>query len=112
MKKMKSLREKKLLRVKRPLRVKKLKEKRLRLKKKMIEIHLRKNLKRYMEFKLTAIENVEWVPVIEELVIQWNSVKICIHSFSYPRSNLSTKSSVKNIKSKTLVNVWSMLSMH
>ena len=108
---MKSLQEKKLLRVKRPLRVKKLKEKRLRLKK-MIEIHLRKNWKRYMEFKPTEIEIVEWALVREELVIQWSSVKICIHSFSYPWSNLSTKSSVKSIKSKTLVNVWSMRSMH
>ena len=99
----KKLLEKKLLKVKK---LKKgLKEKRLKLKKKTIEMSLSINLRRYMELNLTAIEIVEWALVREELAIQWSSVKICIHSFSYPWSNPSTKSTVKSIKSKTLVNV-------
>ena len=100
---------KKLLRMKKLLRVKKLKKgpkkMRLNLKKKMIEMSLSINLRRYMALILMTLEIVEWALVREELAIHWNSVKICIHSFSYPWSNLSTKSSVKSTKSKTLVNV-------
>ena len=102
---MKKQLEKKQLKEKKLLKVKKLKKKRLMLKKKMIEMSLSIKLRRYMELNLTAIEIVEWALVREELAIQWSSVKICIHSFSYPWSNHSTKSSVKSIKSKTLVNV-------
>lgn len=101
---MKKQLEKKLLKVKK-LKKKGLKEKRLKLKKKMIEMSLSANLRKYMDYQLTEIDFVEWALVREELAIQWSSVKICIHSFSYPWSNPSTKSSVKNIKSKTLVNV-------